>query len=162
MADERKVGSTLLNRLFGLADIPADKRVAMLYSSYFRPVGIGVLGIYAQTADAAAIGITGGGVDLEGFDHKQPMSWDEFSRDLRIANRCCHGDVHVFSLEGCVERGYLERLAHFDWNKSADCPRHLTVLLKVARIFSLGALWLLAHTRYLLAMVALLIWVLLR
>ena len=162
MADERKVGSTLLNRLFGLADIPADKRVAMLYSSYFRPVGIGVLGIYAQTADAAAIGLTGGGVALEGFDHKRPMSWDEFSRDLRIANRCCHGDVHVFSLEGCVERGYLERLAHFDWNKSADCPRHLTVLLKVARIFSLGALWLLAHTRYLLAMVALLIWVLLR
>lgn len=160
MADERKVGSSLLNRLFGIADIPADKRIAMLYSSYFRPVGVGVLGIYAQTADAAAIGITGGGVELDGLDHKQPMSWDEFSRDLRIANRCCQGDVHVFSLEGCVERGYLKRLRNFDWNQNAACPWHWSVLLNLARVLSLGALWVFAHTRYLLALVALLAWVL--
>lgn len=161
MADERKVGSTLLNRLFGLADVPADKRVAMLYSSYFRPVGVGVLGIYAQTADAAAIGTTGGGVELDGLSHIKPMTWDEFSRDLRIANQCCHGDVHVFSLEGCVEHGYLERLADFDWNKKATCPRHWSVLLNLTRLLALGMLWLFAHSRYLLVILAVLIWALL-
>jgi hypothetical protein len=161
MADERKVGSSLLNRLFGLVDVPADKRVAMLYSSYFRPIGVGVLGIYAQTADAAAIGITGGGVELEGLGHQDPMTWEEFSRDLRIANRCCHGDVHVFSLEGCVDLGYLDRLTDFDWNKSAACPRHWSALLQATRLLSLGALWLFAHPGYLLVIAAALAWTLL-
>lgn len=37
MADERKTGSSLLTRLFGLAKVSTDKRVAMLYSSFFSP-----------------------------------------------------------------------------------------------------------------------------
>ncbi|MGB5611153.1 MAG: hypothetical protein WBM67_00730 [Sedimenticolaceae bacterium] len=158
MADERKVGSSLLNRIFGLASVPADKRVAMLYSSYFGPVGVGVLGIYARAADAAAIGITGGGVELEGLRNKEPMTWDEFSRDLRIANSCC-GDVHIFSLEGCEERGYLGRLSDFDWSKKAACPLLWSALLSVARWLALGALWLFAHPAYLVAAAAaLLLW----
>jgi hypothetical protein len=160
MADERKTGSSLLNRLFGVADMAADKRVAMLYSSYFRPVGVAMLGIYARAADAAAIGTTGGGVELEGLEHKVPMSWEEFSHDIRIANRCCHGDVHVFSLEGCVERGYLGRLLDFDWNREATCPRHWSVLLYLTRLLALGVLWSFAHAGYLAVIVAAFLWLL--
>lgn len=156
MADERKVGSSLLNRILGLASVPADKRVAMLYSSYFRPIGVGVLGIYARAADSAAIGITGGGVELEGLAKKKPMSWDEFSRDLRIASNCC-GDVHIFSLEGCEERGYLGRLSEFDWSKKAECPLCWSAALTVTRWMALGALWLIARSRYLIAAVAVLV-----
>lgn len=153
MSDERKVGSTFLSRLFGLADVPADKRVAMLYSSYFRPVGVGVLAVYARTADAAAVGTTGGGVELEGLSPRRPMTWEELSRDLRIANRCCHGDVHIFSLEGCVEQGHLERLGDLDWTRNAACPRHWSVLLGITRALVLGMLWLFARPRYLIGLI---------
>jgi hypothetical protein len=133
----------------------------MLYSSYFRPVGVGVLGLYARTADSVAVGITGGGVELAGLANKSPMSWEEFSRDLRIANSCC-GDVHIFSLEGCESRGFLGRLAEFDWSRKVACPlpRSWSALLPVARWLALAALWLLAHPRYLIAGVILLLWAL--
>ncbi len=158
MADERKTGSSLLTRLFGMANVSTDKHVAMLYSSFFRPFGVGVLKIYGRTMDSAAIGITGGGVELEGLEHKQPMTWEEFSRDLRIANSC-HGDVHIFSLEGCVEQGFLDRLKSFDWNKESKCPRHWTALIATARFLVLGVLWLLANPIFLIAAAAALVWV---
>ena len=159
MADERKTGSSLLTRLFGIANVSTDKHVAMLYSSFFRPFGVGVLKIYGQTMDSAAIGITGGGVELEGLENKKPMTWEEFSRDLRIANNC-HGDVHIFSLEGCVEQGFLDRLTSFDWNKETKCPRHWTALIATARFLALGVLWLLANPIFLIAATAALVWVL--
>ena len=34
LADERLAGSTILARLFGLIDVPVDREVLMLYSSY--------------------------------------------------------------------------------------------------------------------------------
>lgn len=157
MADERKTGSSLLSRLFGIADVSTDKHVAMLYSSFFRPFGVGVLEVYARTADSAAIGITGGGVELEGLENKKPMTWDELSRDLRIANNC-HGDVHVFSLEGCVEKGFLRRLTTFDWSKEAECPRHWTLLVSVMRFLVQGVLWLLANPIILAVAAATLLW----
>jgi len=36
-------------------------------------------------------------------------------RDLRMAARAC-GDVSMFSLEGCVQQGFLARLLGFDWD----------------------------------------------
>lgn len=114
MADERKTGSSLLTRLFGLAKVSTDKRVAMLYSSFFRPFGVGVLKIYGHTMDSAAIGITGGGVELEGLENKEPTNWEEFSRDLRIANiRVCWpvGPDHLTVLVSfSTDRGHRKNL----------------------------------------------------
>jgi hypothetical protein len=45
------------------------------------------------------------------------------ARDLRIAARAC-SDVSVFSLEGCVENGHLERLVDFDWAAPVELPLH--------------------------------------
>ena len=157
MADERKTGSSLLSRLLGIAHIPACKRVAMLYSSLFRPCGAGLLQIYAKTFDSAAVGVTGGGVEMEGLEQKEPISWEELSRDLRIARRCC-AEIHIFSLEGCVEQDFLSRLETFDWGKDAKCAPGWTVALSVGRWFGLGLLWLFAHPWYPLALVAILIW----
>jgi len=153
MTDERRVGSSLLARLFGIADVPADKRVAMLYSSFFRPMGVGLLGVYAEKVDSVAVGITGGGVELEGLEHKTPMSWEELSRDLGIANRC-HSEVHIFSLEGCVEQGYLARLSTFDWSRETHCPLHWKALLTVTRFVALGLLWALANLKFVIVAAA--------
>jgi hypothetical protein len=57
----------------------------------------------------------------EGLDPPPPLTWDEFARDLRLTRRHTR-DIHVFSLEGCVEQGYLERLEDFDWGVPTHAP----------------------------------------
>jgi hypothetical protein len=114
IVDERQTGSTLLQRMLGVVDLPADREVLMLYSSFVRPHGVGVLTAYGPHARSIGIGSTGGGVELPGLIEVPPLSWDELSRDLRLA-RQSSAELHIFSLEGCVKQGFLPRLRTFDW-----------------------------------------------
>ena len=97
MEEDRKAGSCMLGRMLGIADVPTNRRVLMLYSNLFRPYGVAVMCSYACDADSVAVGITGGGVEMEGMSHHAPLSWEELSRDLLLANRACN-DIHIFSL----------------------------------------------------------------
>ena len=160
MADERLAGSSLLSRLLGIVHTPADKRVGMLYSSLFRPFGAGLLRTYARLFDSSAVGVTGGGVELDGVQVKEPMSWEELARDLRIARRSS-ADIHIFSLEGCVARGYLERLPAFDWDGDFEGAPAWTAFLSLSRVLGTGLLWLFAHPVYLLVLLATILWILL-
>lgn len=143
MDDDRKAGSCILGRILGVTDVPTDRRVLMLYSSFFRPYGAAVLCNYACGADSVAVGITGGGVEFPGIN-SAPLNWHEFSRDLRLARHSCE-DIHVFSLEGCVEQNFMEGLISFDWNLAVKQPQPMTFMLKIARFFSQLVLWLTAH-----------------
>ncbi len=153
MQDEQRVGSTLLHRLLGISDVPSDQRVLMLYTSFFRPYGLVFLWSYARDAASLAVGSTGGGVELDGIRHPTPLSWDEFSRDLRFAARRC-GDIHVFSLEGCVRQGFLERLPGFDWDLPIQPPRPWAALLYVLRAVLRASLWLMSRPLALIAILA--------
>lgn len=115
LVDERRAGSKLLRRLAGWVDLPVDREVLMLYSSFYRPCGHAILASYAGDAPSAGLGVTGGGVELEGMTPPRFLSWDEFQRDLLTAARFTH-DLHIFSLEGCVQQGFLERLQTLDWD----------------------------------------------
>ncbi|HEU0299702.1 MAG TPA: hypothetical protein VFR37_09615 [Longimicrobium sp.] len=117
---EREAGTEVLQRITGMIDLHVDREIAMLYTSFARPHGHGFLDFYARYFPAVAVGVTGGGVE-EGLDPPPPLSWDEFARDLRLARRHVR-DIHVFSLEGCVEHGYLERLESFDWTVAMPEP----------------------------------------
>ena len=120
--DERKARSTVLQRLAGLVDLESDREVLMLYSSFMRPRGHEILWQYVDEADSIGIGNTGGGVDLEGVIDLPPMTWEEFSKDLRLAY--ARGKpVHIFCLEGCVAQGFLERLITFDWRREIGKPK---------------------------------------
>lgn len=121
IVDERKAGSSLIRRLMGLVDLTTDREVLMLYSNMFRPYGHAILWSYAPQAGSVGVGVTGGGVQIEGMPQLLPLSWEEFSRDLRLARRWTE-DIHVFSLEGCVEQGFLERLKAFDWQEPPVVP----------------------------------------
>ncbi len=143
MDDDRKAGSSVLTRALGVTDVPANKHVLMLYSSFFRPYGSAVLCNYARGADSVAVGSTGGGVELHGMNHA-PLDWNEFSRDLRLAHRYCE-DIHIFSLEGCIEQGFMEPLMDFDWDLPTQQPQPMTFLLTVMRNISHCILWLPAH-----------------
>ena len=140
--DDRKARSTVLKRVAGLVDIPVDREVLMLYSSFYRPSGQALLWQYAQDADAIGIGNTGGGVEMEGSDAKIPLSWEEFSTDLHLAWRTGK-PVYVFSLEGCVQQGFLGKLITFEWNAPVELPK--TGLIQAGRGGLQGALWLGQH-----------------
>jgi len=143
IADERKAGSTLLQRISGLVDIPVDREVWMLYTSFARPNGPGLLASYAPEAQAIALGVTGGGVDA-GIELPQPLTWEEFSRDLRLAWNWCE-DLYIFSLEGCAQQGFLERLKTFVWDYPILLPETSTNQVNSLRWTFQIALWASAH-----------------
>ncbi|HEX2078438.1 MAG TPA: hypothetical protein VHG08_12040 [Longimicrobium sp.] len=128
---EREAGTEVLQRITGMIDLHVDREIAMLYTSFARPHGHGFLDFYARYFPAVAVGVTGGGVE-EGLDPPPPLSWDEFARDLRLARRHTR-DIHVFSLEGCVENGYLERLENFDWTVAMPEPDETAIAAEVTR-----------------------------
>jgi hypothetical protein len=114
LLDERRAGSMLLRRSLGLVDVPVDREVYMLYSSYLGRAGAR---IYFEDAPAIALGVTGGGVNAGNPDARRRfLSWEALEDDLLAAAR--HADeVYVFSLEGCVERDLLKPIAELDLSR---------------------------------------------
>lgn len=159
--DERRRGATLLQRLAGLVDLPVDREVPMLYSSFHRPYGAGMLWSYAPEASAAGVGSTGGGVDVGDIDKIAPLNWAELSRDLRLAARHCD-EIYIFSLEGCVRQGFLERLADFDWQGPADPPTLHARRVRHIRLALSMLLWLSARPLLAWLGVVPLLWMLVR
>jgi hypothetical protein len=148
--DERKVGASLIQRVMGLFDLPSDREVLMLYTSMFRPYGPGILWSYAPEAESVGVGVTGGGVQLEGVSNIRPLDWVEFARDLRLARRQSE-DIHVFSLEGCVQQGFLESLKTFEWDGPVHLPLTQARKMNAVRRGLQGFLWGSAHPLLVLA-----------
>jgi hypothetical protein len=150
LEDERRVGASLLQRVLGVVPVGADREVPMLYSSFLGARGPGLLWSYGQGKDAVIVGSTGGGVSLGGADQVPALTWEEFSRDLRLAARLTT-DIGVFSLEGCVRQGFLPRLRTFDWNAPVEIPTAEAVVVDRWRMIARAILWVTAHP-YVLAL----------
>ncbi len=161
IVDERRAGSTLLQRVAGLVDIPVDREVLMLYTSFLRPRGPGILWGYAPDTQSVGVGSTGGGVEIGGIGDVPPLDWDEFSRDLRLALRWSD-DVHIFSLEGCVRQGFLTRLKTFDWDQPVTAPLEMARQVERWRRALRMVLWASAHPCILLAGLLGVLWLLSR
>lgn len=153
IVDERRANSSLLQQFFGVVDVPADREVLMLYTSFVRSGAPGYFWSYAGDADGIGIGSTGGGVDLEG---PAPLRWSEFVRDLRLARRW-QDEILIFSLEGCVERGYLRRLKGFAWDGPVHVPERGAQQVDLVRHLFRGLLWIGSRPALLLAGLALLV-----
>ena len=141
IVDERSVGSTLIQRVFALVDLAVDREVLMLYSSFYRPLGAAILWSYGRGVQSVGLGVTGGGVEIPGVVQPPFLSWDEFARDLRLAQRWTH-DIHIFSLEGCVRQGFLRQLLALDWEGAVIVPS--TRIVQVERLRTLLRMALLA------------------
>jgi hypothetical protein len=142
MVDERRAGSTLLQRTLGLVDVQADREVLMLYTSFMPGVGPALLWSYAPDARGVGVGITGSGVEPEGLTAL--LSWEEFARDLRLAGGW-HDEIFVYSLEGCVHQGFLARLRGFDWEQTVTPPLKAAGRVKGVRNVLQAILWASAH-----------------
>lgn len=148
IADERRVGSTFLQRFTGLVDLPVDREIWMLYSSFLRPKGVGYLWSYAPEAQSIGLGSTGGGVYV-GFGDRNPLDWDELSRDL-LLSWYWTDDIHIFSLEGCVQQGFIERLKTFEWDRPILFPDEIADAADVSRKAIQSILWITSHFKLIL------------
>ncbi|MEW6502506.1 MAG: hypothetical protein AB1457_00925 [Chloroflexota bacterium] len=139
--EERKIHSSVLQRWLGILNLTVDREILMLYSSFYRPWGDAILLSYGKDAQAIAIGSTGGGVDLEGVADTRPLNWHEFSRDLLIA-ALLKSEIAIFSLEGCVQQGFLDRLVGFDWQQYVQIDRRKYTIIQQMRQVLAAGLWL--------------------
>lgn len=105
--DETAIGNTAIQQVTKFLDIKTNKEIPMLYSSFLGNPD-GYYKIYGLDIGLKAVGIgsTGGGVDTT----LPTLSYEELVHDISIASKFAD-EVHVFSLEGCVQKGYLKRLA---------------------------------------------------
>jgi len=149
--DERKAHSSLLQRLLGIVDLPTDREVWMLYTSFIRPHGSGVLASYAPQAHTIAIGSTGGGMDAEFGDFK-PLTKEEFASDLHLAWYYCN-DLYIFSLEGCVNQGMMEQLKQFTWDYPVILPEASAMRVDSWRASLQSLLWFFSHIAAILGLV---------
>jgi hypothetical protein len=140
ITEERRGRSSVLQRTLGLVDVATDREVLMLYSSFLRPNGDAILWSYAPDADSIGVGSTGGGVDIKGVIDVTPLSWEEFSRDLRFCS-ALGKPIHIFSLEGCIQQDFLSKLSHFDWDEPISQPPG-TGKIKALRTGLAAVLWI--------------------
>ncbi|MEI8307556.1 MAG: hypothetical protein WCF99_10885 [Chloroflexales bacterium] len=143
LADDRRAGSTVIQRAFDIVGLPADVEVLMCYSSLpintlGDDIGGALISSYGPTADSIGVGAVGGAAD-SALDDLPPLSGDSLERDLLLAAR--HTDlIYVFSLEGCVERGLLPHIIQMNWSLEPHTIRWKRLVVGAIRALILFAL----------------------
>jgi hypothetical protein len=151
---ERSVHSTLLDRMLGTVDVRGNTEYLMLYTTFARRVGAGMIWSLGRNAQGISVGVTSGD-GTPGTD-PGPLSWDEFSRDLIVASHYTP-EIGVYNLEGCVRRGYLDRLTTLDWSQSVIVPAASVAHAERMGLFVRTVLWTGSNLPWLIAAVLLLI-----
>jgi hypothetical protein len=113
--EERAKKTTSFQKLLGIVDIETDTEIPMLYTSGMGNPGI--IPLYQRGNMPVALGSTGGGVKIEGFE-LAGIDWDNLERDILIASKLTD-EIIVFCLETSVQRGFLERIRNMDFSKNA-------------------------------------------
>jgi hypothetical protein len=154
VADDRRAGTTIMQRALDVIDLPADVEVLMCYSSLpadqlGNDLGGALIASYGPAADAIGVGSIGGSSALDG-DSLPQLSWEALERDLLLAAR--HTDImYIYSLEGCVERDLLSRIAQIDWSQEPSLSLRRRLLIGTLRAALLIILLIGRFSRRLLA-----------
>lgn len=148
VVDDRRAGTTLAQRALNVVALPSDLEVLCCYSSLVPRInaaidlGTALIAEYGIYADSIGVGSTGGGIVVDPATGARAarLSWRALARDLQLAAQYTD-TIHVFSLEGCVEAGYLEPLSGLDWSAAPALSIPERLLGRLLR-FSIGViLW---------------------
>ncbi len=151
IADERKMHSTLLERLAGIVDVRGDREVLMLYTSFNPKMDSALIWVYGPEAQAIAVGSTAGSNADSRF---VPLNWREFSRDLIVAHHFS-SEIGVYNLAGCIQQGFLTRLVTLDWHREIIIPAASIRKAIQFRTRVQRAIWIGSHLVYLAAVMIL-------
>jgi hypothetical protein len=150
IVEERKLRSTLPDRLLGTVDVHGNLDVVMLYTSSFRATDSAIIWKLGPGAQAIAVGSTEG----SGGGTVDALNWDEFSHDLIVASHFTR-IVGVYNLEGCVRRGFLPRLKEFNWRQSVTIPAKAARSVTLLGTAIETSLWTISHWAYFAAVILL-------
>lgn len=148
LADDRRAGSTLAQRTLDIVDVPADVEVLLCYSSVplerlDNDLGGALIDSYGPQADGIGVGAVAGSGD---GDALPSLSWDALERDLILAAH--HTDtMYVYSLEGCAERGLIQRIARVDWDAEPAVSLWKRAVVAAARLAILAGLFFARFSR---------------
>jgi hypothetical protein len=155
IADDRRAGTTLIQRALDIVDLSADVDVLMCSSivpieSLSNDLGGALIASYGANADAIGIGsiddaspssldaMVWEDPDVAGqeSERRPTLPWPALRRDLLLAAR--HADtLYIHSLEDCVARALLPKIAALDWDAPARARpgRHALIVLLRALLF---------------------------
>ncbi len=156
IADDRRAGTTLIQRALDIVDLPSDLDVLMCSSIIpIEPLGddLGGALIASYGAHADAIGI--GSIDepgppnLDSFENvdwqiqdsekRSTLDWPALRRDLLLAAHYTD-TIYIHSLEDCAARELLPKIAAMDWEAPAHAKRSRRALIVLLRALLFGAL----------------------
>jgi hypothetical protein len=149
LIDERKAHTDILQRMVGLVDVRGDEEVLMLYSSFSRQAGPALIWSYGPESQSIAVGSTAPSGSAKFDARYPPLNWEEFSRDLLVASHFSRM-VGVYSLEGCVQQGFLSRLKTLRWDQSVTIPAEQVKNVIHFRHFVRTVLWVSTNIFWLL------------
>jgi hypothetical protein len=151
IADDRRAGTTLIQRALDIIDLPADLDVLMCSSIVpIEPLGddLGGALIASYGSHADAIGI--GSIDEADPPNLEPLgpqngekrstlAWPALRRDLLLAAQYTD-TIYIHSLEDCVGRKLLPMIAALDWEASARAKPSRRGLIMLLRALLFGTL----------------------
>lgn len=156
IADERRMHSTALERLAGLVDVRANREALMLYSSFSHGAGSALVWKYGPEAQLIIVGVVSNDAPVPGFF--APLDFEQLSNDLIVAAHFSRV-VGVFSLEGCVEKGFLPRIRNIDWSTPVTISDPAIARVTRVRFIVGSALWILSWLpAILVGIAAVIIW----
>ncbi len=141
IADDRRAGTTLLQRTIDIVDLPADLEVLMCPSnlpiaSLENDLGGALITSYGPDADSIGVGNinppTTGSSALDSGDTIPALSWVALERDLLLAARYTD-TLYVFSLEGCAHNGLLQSIGGIDWDCEPQWSRQRRAIVSTWR-----------------------------
>jgi len=111
----------LLGKAKSQLELVADRQVDLLFTSLHRGQNQAALWRAIAESQAVGIGLTGSNALINKDDQTDPLTWNEFTHDLRMGVQSGK-PVYVFNLEGCARLGYLDRLITLDLAAPIDAP----------------------------------------
>ncbi|EFO79674.1 hypothetical protein OSCT_2456 [Oscillochloris trichoides DG-6] len=135
LIDDRRAGTTVIQRAFDIVGIPADVEVVMCYSSVpidslGNDMGGALISSYGPSADSIGVGAVNSIALSSAPDDLPPLPGSALERDLLLAAH--YTDlIYIASLEGCVERGLLPHISRINWETEVQVglPRQLVITL---------------------------------
>ncbi|HEU5099835.1 MAG TPA: hypothetical protein VFU22_12480 [Roseiflexaceae bacterium] len=158
IADDRRAGTTLIQRALDIVDLSADLDVLMCSSVVpiellGDDLGGALVASYGGHADAIGVGSIDDAdpPNLESWDWevadwrgpdregRSTLPWPALRRDLLLAAR--YSDtIYIHSLEDCVERGLLPKIATLNWEAPARARPGRRALIGLLRLLLFGVL----------------------
>lgn len=157
VADDRRAGTTLIQRAMDVVDLPADLEVLLCYSSLpieslGNDLGGTLITSYGTAADSIGVGSTSVYSDKTDSSGQvvPALTWEALERDMLLAARYTD-TIYISSLEGCVERNLLPRIVEMDWNAEPVLPFRRRIFIDTLRSVLLAVLLIARFYRRLFA-----------